>query len=44
MLKNQPTNKQTKKKNKTVATYASLHYCQCDIGRKQNEKQTEQPI
>lgn len=30
--------------NKIVASYDSLHYCQCDIGRKQNEKQTEQPI
>lgn len=28
--------------NKIVASYDSLHYCQCDIGRKQ--KQTERPI
>lgn len=34
--------KQTKTKhlkmNKIVASYDSLRYCQCDIGRKQNEK------
>lgn len=30
--------------NKIVANYDSLRYCQCDIGRNQNEEQTEQPI
>lgn len=26
--------------NKIVASYDPLHYCQCDIGRKQKQKQT----
>lgn len=32
------TNKKHKKMNKIVASYDSLHYCQCDIGRKHKRK------
>jgi len=28
--------------NKIVASYDSLRYCQCDIGRKQNKNKTKQ--